>query len=63
MHQRVHAPIEEAVLGLETHNPEWARFVMLSTAPIGFRVATHLRVLFGRVALAAPFGAGHSQQI
>lgn len=60
MHQCINAPIEEAVLGFEAHNPEWARFIMLSTASIGFRITTHFRIFGSCITFATPLGAGHS---
>lgn len=63
MHQRIHTPIKQSVLGLEAHDPERTRFVVLPTAAIRFRVATHIGVLGGRPSLATPLRARNTQQI
>lgn len=62
VHQRVHTPIECAVLLLEARYPERTGKVVLATATVGARPAAHLGVALGRVALAAPLGARHAHQ-
>lgn len=62
MHQRTDAPIENAVLLLEAEYPERTAEIVLPAAAIRARMTAHLRVALGRVALAAPFRAGHAQQ-
>lgn len=55
MHQRVDAPVEHLVLGLEAQDPEWAGQVVLAAAPVRLREAAHLDVVASAPALATPF--------
>lgn len=61
MHQRVDAPVEHLVLGLEAQDPERAGQVVLAAAPVRLREAAHLDVVAGAPALAAPLGPGDAQ--
>lgn len=66
VHQRVDAPVEHLVLGLESQDPERARQVVLAAAPVRLRQAAHLDVAASAPALAAPLGprnAQHARQI
>lgn len=63
MHDRVNSPVEESVLGLESADPEPAREVVPPAALVRPGEAPQACVLVGGVALAAPFGPGHPQQV
>lgn len=66
MHERVHPPVEQAVLLLEGRYVEGAGGVVYPATPIRSAETSKLVVLGGRVPLAAPLSAGyphHVQQI
>lgn len=63
MHERVHSPVEEAVLLLEGGYVEGAGGVVYPAAPVRRTEPSQLVVLGGRVPLAAPLGAGHPHHV
>lgn len=63
MHKCIDAPVEQSILGFEPHNPEWARFIMLSTASVRFWTSTQFNIFFCWIAFSAPFSPGQPQHI
>lgn len=63
MHDRVDSPIEEAVLGLESADPEGTRQIMSSAALIRLGETSKTGVFISRKTLTAPFSARDSQKI
>lgn len=61
VHQRVNAPVEHAVLGLEAQDPKGAGQVVLTAAAVRLRQSAHLDVVPRAPALPAPLGAGYSE--
>lgn len=56
MHQRIHAPVVKAILGVHAGDPERAAQVVNPAAAVGAAVAPELGVPGGRITLAAPLG-------
>lgn len=59
VHERVHAPIEQIVLGAKPGDPVGTLLIVLSAATIRFRMSSDLRVPLGHVALPAPLCPGN----
>lgn len=63
MHNGVHSPIEQSVLGIETRNPEGTSRIVSSTAFVRGAEQADVRVFVGTSTLAAPFCAGHPEVV
>lgn len=63
VHECVDAPVEQTVLGLEAADPKGTVLVVHATAFVRAREAAQFSELLRGVALAAPFGPGHAQQV
>lgn len=63
MHERVHPPVEQAVLLLEGGYVEGAGGVVYPATPVRSAEPSQLVVLGGRVPLAAPLGTGHPHHV
>lgn len=63
MHERVHPPVEQAVLLLEGGYVEGTGGVVYPATPVRSPEPSQLVVLGGRVPLAAPLGARHPHHV